>query len=208
MSKREKLSRDGIVQAAIALIEEEGEKAFTMRRLAGRLGVDPMAIYHHHKSKTALLDEMVQWLIESCDIPHSTDDWRQDIRNLCSSIRALAQKNPQLFGLYELYENWVPAEYQIHEAFLAALLRGGFSDEEAVWASRQLIAFVEAFAVDEVAGWMEPHDVEELKTDLADGPFPAMNQLLDKFAVRQPNEEFEFCLDVLLHGFEAQKSGS
>ena len=52
MQTRSKLTRKKIVQAAASIIETEGEKAFTMRRLATVLDVDPMAIYHHFANKS------------------------------------------------------------------------------------------------------------------------------------------------------------
>lgn len=45
-----------ILDAALALLEERGLAALTMRALARRLGADPMAVYHYYRDKNALLE--------------------------------------------------------------------------------------------------------------------------------------------------------
>ena len=56
----EPLSRDRIVSAALALVDQEGLASLSMRRLAAALGVDPMAIYYYLPNKAALLDAIVE----------------------------------------------------------------------------------------------------------------------------------------------------
>ncbi|MFZ5561044.1 MAG: TetR/AcrR family transcriptional regulator [Pseudomonadota bacterium] len=47
--------RRGMIDAAIALVEQEGIEALSLRRLAEQLGVSPSALYHHFRDKQALL---------------------------------------------------------------------------------------------------------------------------------------------------------
>ena len=58
MAKRERLTREKIIEAAMEMLDREGEKGFSMRKLAADLGVDPMAIYHHHSSRRTLIHEV------------------------------------------------------------------------------------------------------------------------------------------------------
>jgi len=53
-------SRDAIVEAALALLDAKGVDAFAMRALAERLGVTPMAIYHHFKGRDGLIAAMTE----------------------------------------------------------------------------------------------------------------------------------------------------
>ena len=55
---RQPLSRERILRTAVALADEHGSDAVSMRRLAQELGVDPMSLYHHVANKDALLDGM------------------------------------------------------------------------------------------------------------------------------------------------------
>ena len=50
-----RLSREALVEAAMALADREGLDALTIRRLAGEIGVTPMALYWHVKDKDELL---------------------------------------------------------------------------------------------------------------------------------------------------------
>lgn len=54
------LTRDRVLDAALALVDEQGHEKLTMRALAGRLGVDPMAPYYYVPNKAALLDGLVE----------------------------------------------------------------------------------------------------------------------------------------------------
>lgn len=59
-ARRAGLDRDGVVDAALALVEAEGPAALTMRRLAGELGVTTTTIYWHVGNR----DELVVAVIE------------------------------------------------------------------------------------------------------------------------------------------------
>jgi len=48
-----------IAEIALKLLEEEGENAVSMRRVAQAVGITPMAIYHHFPNREALLNFVV-----------------------------------------------------------------------------------------------------------------------------------------------------
>jgi len=52
---RKGLTRDAVVDAAVALADREGLEALTMRRLGAELGVEAMSLYNHVSSRRALL---------------------------------------------------------------------------------------------------------------------------------------------------------
>jgi AcrR family transcriptional regulator len=47
---------DRIARVALAMLEEEGPEAVSMRRVASAVGITPMAIYHHFPDREALLN--------------------------------------------------------------------------------------------------------------------------------------------------------
>src|SRR3954469_1041651 len=61
---RESLDKQRIVAAAVALIDAEGLKSFTMRRLGMSLGVEAMALYHYIHGREDLLDGIVEFVID------------------------------------------------------------------------------------------------------------------------------------------------
>lgn len=199
-----KLSRDVIATEAMKMLDTEGEKSFSMRKLAARLGVDPMAIYHHLKNKSAVIEYVLQSMLSECTLPKPSGDWQKDCRNLCAELRILAKRHPGCFQLYETYEEWLPAEHRLHEAFHMVMLESGLSPRKSVQAVRVLLAYTESFAVDEISGWLEPENKTDLAQSLADGPYPVMISLLDEIGTRDADADFEFGLSVLLHGLKAQ----
>lgn len=52
------VTRDGILDAALALLDEDGDAGLTMRSLAARLDVTPMSLYHHVRDRAGLLQAL------------------------------------------------------------------------------------------------------------------------------------------------------
>ena len=70
------LEREDILDCALAIVRKEGREAVSMRRLAGELGVTPMALYHHIPDKPALMSAMVDrvWEVIVASTPTSGAD--------------------------------------------------------------------------------------------------------------------------------------
>ena len=93
------LSRDQIIQTAIAIADVNGIEAVSMRSIAGRLGVKAMSLYHHIKNKTELLDGMHERLIYEMDLSTSADSWQDALRSAAHAYREVALKHPNVFVL-------------------------------------------------------------------------------------------------------------
>jgi AcrR family transcriptional regulator len=92
----EALTREGIVRAAIRLVDEHGMDALSMRRLAGELGVDPMAIYHHLPGKAAVVSGMVELVFREMPAVPAEGFWRERVRAFAEAYRGLALAHPNL----------------------------------------------------------------------------------------------------------------
>lgn len=57
------LNRQRVLDAAVALADDEGLDALTMRRLAKRPGVEAMSLYYHVANKSALLDGVAELVV-------------------------------------------------------------------------------------------------------------------------------------------------
>ena len=62
------LSRDGIVAAALALVDAEGLEALSTRRLAAELGVSGPSLYNHVATKDELIDAVVDSVLAGVDV--------------------------------------------------------------------------------------------------------------------------------------------
>ena len=63
------LTRDRIVEEAMALVDEEGPDALSMRRLAVRLGTSTMSTYHHLPDKRSLLEAIAEQVMAELETP-------------------------------------------------------------------------------------------------------------------------------------------
>jgi AcrR family transcriptional regulator len=73
---RPRLSRDRVIAAGVALADESGIAALSMRKLGERLGVEAMSLYKHVGNKDDLLDGMVDGVFAELELPSDQPDWR------------------------------------------------------------------------------------------------------------------------------------
>ena len=91
------LSVERIVAEAIALLDEEGAEALSMRRLAARLGTSPMSTYHHVPDKAALIEAIAEQVMGELERPPADVPWDQVVRRMAASFRSLTSTHPAVF---------------------------------------------------------------------------------------------------------------
>ncbi|WP_369054627.1 TetR/AcrR family transcriptional regulator [Kineococcus terrestris] len=126
------LSRQRVLTAALAVADADGLAAVTMRRVAGDLGVEAMSIYHHVRGKDALLDGLVEAVLDeaAAELTRAGDpprQWRAALRHRCLSARAVMVRHPWAPGLLTSRPAVPPSAFAWFEAVLAILVGGGFS---------------------------------------------------------------------------------
>ena len=125
------LSRERIVDAALALIGDSGLDAFSTRKLGERLGCEAMSIYHQFPSKQHLLDALVEHAIGTGEIPEPGPDSQARVRAMLHSYRAMARRSPQLFPLVALHRLNTPAGVRSHRVGPAPHPRSAPGHEQA-----------------------------------------------------------------------------
>lgn len=143
---RGSLTRDEVVDVALELVRTDGVESLTMRRLAERLGVNPMTLYLRVENKDALLGAMVTRRlseVRTVDAGGSIEDrlvaWSRSVRE-------------QLGGVGDLLAAIRPSAHLITpmldgtETGLALLTDAGFTGQAAVDAFRSLFWHAVAFA--------------------------------------------------------------
>lgn len=126
---QERLSRDRVTDGALALIDAEGLDALTIRRLAQRLGVTPMALYWHFKNKDELLDGVAGRLWEQVDRRRDTSKPLLDqLRALVESLIAVLRQHREVVALLLVPHGREPGEAYLHatETALSILFELGF----------------------------------------------------------------------------------
>ena len=92
--ERRRLTRDDVLAEAIDLIDQQGLDALTMRNLADRLGVVPMALYRHVRNKDDLMEGVLDRAVASVDLPDPGLGWRDGLAALADSIRTTMLRHP------------------------------------------------------------------------------------------------------------------
>jgi AcrR family transcriptional regulator len=143
--------RRQILEAALALADEEGLDAVSMRAVAARVGVSPMALYPYVGSKAALLDGMVGQLLGTLPRPDATDS-RAGLQELAHALRALAKAHPAAFALLLSRPSVTPDAARAVDRVYQGLLDIGVPRSEVPRLERMFSSFVLGFAHSEVSG--------------------------------------------------------
>ena len=105
---RAPLTRERVLHAAVALADDKGIAALSMRKLAEALGVEAMSLYHHVANKEAILDGMIDVVFGEIELPTS-GTWRAAIRRRATSAREALARHRWAVGLMESRRNPGPA---------------------------------------------------------------------------------------------------
>jgi AcrR family transcriptional regulator len=127
-STQPRLSKDAVVDRALALGDALGLEAVTIRRLAQELGVTPMALYWHFRSKEELLAALGDRVWAEIDIDVAgIPDWAGQVRHLLESLVGVLRGHPcasqLLISGQKLHGE---AARRVTETALEALRLGGF----------------------------------------------------------------------------------
>ena len=86
--------RARIVATALELIKSDGLDAFSTRKLAARLGLKAMSLYHYYPSREALLDAAVDRMIAEVPLPDvSRAEWRMGLLRTARAYRAMGRRH-------------------------------------------------------------------------------------------------------------------
>ena len=134
------LTREAIARTALAILDEEGAAALTVRRLAGRLGVQSPSLYNHVTSKNEILDAVIELIDEEIDTNCLDDpDWRRGMTAFAHSYRRAFRAHPEALALIAREAVETEPALRAYDAALGTLLRAGWSPEHAL----QLLASIE-----------------------------------------------------------------
>jgi AcrR family transcriptional regulator len=212
-SGRGTLDRQKILAAAVELIESHGLRAFTMRSLGARLGVEAMAHYRYVYGREALLDSIVEYVIDDLygdpEVHMNAPNWQDYLVRLAHGVRRIALAHPQVFPLIATRPPAAPwvrpplRSLRWMESFLSTLQRCGFDDRAAVAAYRGFSSFllghllleVSAHGADTSPIEQEPPG-DSSAADLTQ--YPLLRRLEPELSQDHSAEEFEAALETLL----------
>jgi AcrR family transcriptional regulator len=206
---RKPLSRALVLEAAVALADEAGLEAFSMRGLAQELGVVPMALYKHVANKEELLDGMVDIVFGEIDLPSTELDWRSAMRQRAASTREALRRHSWAIGMMESRHPG-PANLRNHNAVMGCLREAGFSFELAIHAYSVQDAYIYGFALQERdTGFETPDSAGEAAQRRAQSVAALENYpYLVEITTKLPESgydnaaQFTWGLDLILEGLD------
>lgn len=208
--RRPRLSLEDVTRAAITFADENGIAGLSMRKLAERLGVEAMSLYHHAANKGIILDAMVDQAFAEIELPSGDLAWRAAMRYRAVSAREVLRRHPWALGLMESRRNPGPATLRHHDAVIGTLRLSGFGIAAAAHAFSLIDSYLYGFLLQELnlpfqsekdLGDMAGNMLEDMPAD----EFPHLTEMIVEHAM-QPGyaygDEFEIGLEVVLDGVD------
>jgi TetR/AcrR family tetracycline transcriptional repressor len=211
---RGSLTREEIIREALALLEEHGPGALSMRRLAHRLGVAPNALYTHVRGKADLIDGLIDQVYAGLTIEaEPAGDWTQRLTTLSQQIRAYLLAHPAVIPYALQQPGLGPHSLRLGEAIYRVLRPAGFSDQAVVGTVYALLTYILGFVALEVSrAGITPQTGDELVrrmwaffAALPPGEFPHHVELAPLLARISTDDQFQFGIRTFLAGLNAQQ---
>ncbi|MCD0452667.1 TetR family transcriptional regulator [Actinocorallia sp. API 0066] len=141
--ERPALTRDLIVATALALVERDGAKALSMRRIAAELGAGTMSLYNHVPDRDSLVEAMAREVFAGLDVPPPAPgtDWKETARALVAAFGVAARRHPRSMYLVLTSRVGLEVPWRTAEGALAVLVGEGFDGATSVRVLRALMSF-------------------------------------------------------------------
>jgi TetR/AcrR family tetracycline transcriptional repressor len=146
------LTKEIIIAAALAQIDEEGLESFSLRTLAKRLQVFPTAIYWYVSSRNRMLADVVAFALGGVPIAPKDGQWQNYLQTLFNAYREAVRAHPNIAPLVssQLVSN-SSVDLDFLEGLLETLSRAGFAGDSLVGAYNMVIAALVGFVTQEFA---------------------------------------------------------
>ena len=141
------LSRERIVQTAIAIADDEGTATLTMRSLGRELGVATMSLYRHVRSRDELVNLMTDAALAEEAPPRGRNPWRKQLELIARRQWAGYRRHPWLAHTVSVTRPQVLKNGMRHtEGVLEALSELGLDPAPLLRAGIAFIAYVRGMA--------------------------------------------------------------
>jgi AcrR family transcriptional regulator len=207
---RQTLTRERVLAAAVALADEQGLDALSMRRLGQRLGVEAMSLYNHVANKDDLLDGIVDRVVGEFESPVDDDGtgWRAALWRCAIAAHAALLRHPWSAALAESRPQSGPERLGYYDALLGMLRDAGFSAMAAYQANLILDSYLYGFTLQEVSWPTSSEGPSEMASSFIDrtarDAYPNLMAVAALAADGQVDiaADFEIGLEVILDGLD------
>ena len=209
--QRVPLTRARVLAAALRLVDDEGLDALTRRRLGQELGRDAMALYRHAPDRAALLDGIVELVLDELDIPDGGQDWQTQLSRTAHDFRRVGLAHPHVVSLIVTRPLSTPlglrplGTLRPLERLLRVLTDAGFPPPLALRVYRLYIGFLYGHMLTELQELVaDPDETSDLLRlglhRLPPREFPLLRDLATELATYDGEAELDQGLAVLFTG--------
>jgi AcrR family transcriptional regulator len=202
------LSRDRVLRAAVALADEDGLEAVSMRRLGQVLRVEAMSLYKHVANKDDILDGIADLVVGDFEVPSGDAGWKASVRRSAISAHQTLFRHPWASSLIESRLNAGPARMGYLDAMIGTLAAAGFPMPLVIRAIMALDSHTYGFVLQEMAWSFDVEHAPEMAATFARGlpagEYPNLVAMAEMAATAPGGAmvDFEFGLDLILDGLE------
>ena len=211
------LSREAILDAAFAIVDESGATALTLRRLGAALGVDHTAVLRHFADKDEIVLGLCERMLETALADFApTPDWRTTLEALARQMRSACLRHPQVAVLTANRVSRRPAELHGADLVVQALLDAGFDPPEAARVYRTVVDIALALSSFQAASATLGDQAREQEAEawrreyLTASPthYPALAQAAPYLAEVDEDVVFESALRLVLDAVAARAAAT
>lgn len=199
-----------IIDAALAIVDEQGLKALSMRKLADRLGVKAMSLYNHISNKEALIDALMDRVIDEMAVPDTTQEWKAAMHERARTMHEAILRHPWAAQLMMSRMNTGPAMLTHIDTTLACLRHAGFSVEDADKAWSLMDSHILGFTTLALNAPIQPEQYAQVASDflplLSTNEYPYLHELAQTVAAGQYSgiNDLDYGLTMILTGLQMQ----
>ena len=212
---RNTLSRSGIIDAALGMIDADGLAGVTMPKLAQRLGVGTMSLYRHVRDKDDLIDAVAEHVMQAVEVPRGRpDDWEGRVVGYLRSLRMAALAHPALSRILADRGLTVGPVFDQLEELHGILVSAGFTETDAVRTFYSLLTYVFGFVIWELPRvHQQPAEAytrawNDAIDDLDPTTYPRLHALRRSLTTTASSDQFEYGLDHLVRSLRAAHPGN
>ncbi|MEA2676811.1 MAG: hypothetical protein QOJ81_952 [Chloroflexota bacterium] len=218
VQRKRSLNTDRILEAGMALLDRDGIEGLSMRRLGAELGSGATSVYWHVPNKEALLDLIVDRLMEEANAVMRHDPgvtWRAELAAHALGLRVVLERHAAAPALLSTRAPVGPEGLRFMEGVMSALAEAGFGGRQRALAYAALTGFTIGQVMLErrkapnspvgrppVGNQLQRLGV--LLQGVPRGRFPAVFESAADLAELSDGEAFEYGLQRMLDGLEAE----
>jgi TetR/AcrR family tetracycline transcriptional repressor len=212
--ERARLSKDAVTGRALKLADADGLDALTIRKLAQDLGVTPMALYWHFRSKEDLLEGMGERVWSEVDMNvDPAAAWPDQLRTMLESLVRVLRAHPSASQLLLVAEKRNESALRAAETALSLLRGAGFDPEHAsaiarsaLWTGIMLVLsdprYKPELSADERAEHQRRGQIELAMLPV--NRFPSLVECaVPMTASEDPDFHYRFGIDLFIAGVKA-----